>query len=138
MNNVVENFKHVFTHLDASNIGLVDTLYDNNVTFIDPFNEIRGLERLHHYFHELYKNVLSCEFQFGETFVKDNSAMVVWKMLLSHRTLASNKPIEISGSTMIQFNDKIYFHRDYFDGGQLLYEQLPLIGHIIRFIKKQV
>ena len=66
MNDVVDNFKLVFTHLDASNIELIDNLYEKNVTFIDPFNEIRGLGPLRSYFDELYKNVLHCEFQFNE------------------------------------------------------------------------
>ena len=138
MNDVVDNFKLVFTHLDASNIELIDNLYEKNVTFIDPFNEIRGLGPLRSYFDELYKNVLHCEFQFNETYIKDNSAIVIWNMLLTHKTLASAIPIEIAGSTQIRFNNKIYFHRDYFDGGQMLYERLPVIGPIIRIIKKQV
>jgi hypothetical protein len=59
-------------------------------------------------------------------------------MRLKHRTLARKDPIGVAGSSQIRFNHKVYFHRDYFDAGQMLYENLPIISSIIKFIKKQV
>ncbi|MGD8641127.1 MAG: nuclear transport factor 2 family protein [Gammaproteobacteria bacterium] len=139
MTDTVEHFKHVFTNLERSNIGLVDTLYDDNVTFIDPFHKIHGREKLRDYFNEMYQNVVSCDFQFRDTYINDGSAMITWNMLLNHKTLARNEPIKIAGSSLIRFNDnKVYFHRDYFDAGQLVYERLPLLGPIIKFIKQRV
>ena len=34
-------------------------------------------------------------------------------------------------------NGKIYYHRDYFDMGSLLYEHLPLLGKIIQKLNKE-
>ena len=57
MNQIVDNFKSVYSELTADNIELVEKIYDDNITFIDPFHEIRGLTKLSNYFSELYKNV---------------------------------------------------------------------------------
>ena len=138
MKNIIDDFQQVYTGLNRSNIETVSTIYDENVTFIDPFHEIRGLKTLRHYFNELYKNVINCEFTFGEVYAKHNSAMIIWNMAVQHRTLSKNKPIEVCGSTQIRFDDKIYFHRDYFDAGQMVYECLPLVGSVIKFIKQKV
>ena len=35
-------------------------------------------------------------------------------------------------------NGKIYYHRDYFDMGAMVYEQLPLLGRIVRKIKQRL
>ena len=138
MKNIIDAFQQVYTDLKGSNIESVNAIYDENVTFIDPFHEIRGLNTLRNYFSELYKNVISCQFTFGEVYQKHNSAMIIWNMSVQHRTLSKNKPIEVSGSTQIRFDDKIYFHRDYFDAGQMVYESVPLVGPVIRFIKQKV
>jgi hypothetical protein len=35
-------------------------------------------------------------------------------------------------------NGKIYYHRDYFDMGAMLYEHLPLLGRIIQRLKHRL
>ncbi|WP_455200839.1 nuclear transport factor 2 family protein [Kaarinaea lacus] len=137
MNTIIDNFKSVYGNLDASNISLVDTIYDDNVTFVDPFHEIRGLPTLMEYFSKLYENLESCDFEFGEVYSKPSSALIVWNMTFRHRSLSS-KTIEVPGSTQIRFDDKIYFHRDYFDAGKMIYENIPVVGSVIKYIKGQV
>ena len=137
MPTIIDNFKSVYSNLNAANINLVEKIYDDNITFIDPFHEIRGLENLSDYFSALYKNVESCQFEFGEVYLKNSSAVIIWNMSLKHRSL-SKDVVEVAGSTQIRFDDKIYFHRDYFDGGKMLYENIPVVGSVINYIKKQV
>jgi hypothetical protein len=137
MNTIVDKFKSVYGKLDANNIGLVDTIYHDNITFVDPFHEIHGLAKLSDYFSKLYKNLESCEFEFGEVYSKSSSALIVWNMKFRHRSL-SRDIIEVPGSTQIRFDEKIYFHRDYFDAGKMIYENIPVIGSAIKYIKRQV
>ncbi|HGP4674712.1 TPA: nuclear transport factor 2 family protein, partial [Vibrio cholerae O1] len=33
---------------------------------------------------------------------------------------------------------KVTYHRDYFDMGEMLYEQLPVLGQVIRAIKRRL
>ena len=137
MNTIVDKFKSVYGQLDASNISLVDTIYDDNITFVDPFHEIRGLTKLTDYFSKLYKNLESCEFEFGEVYLKSSSALIVWNMKFQHLSL-SKDIIEVPGNTQIRFDEKIYFHRDYFDAGKMIYENIPAVGSVIKYIKRQV
>ena len=137
MNAIVDNFKSVYANLDASNITLVESIYAGNVTFIDPFHVIKGRTRLITYFSKLYKNVENCQFTFNEVYEKSSSAMIIWKMALKHRSL-SKHIIEVCGSTQICFAEKIHFHRDYFDAGQMVYENIPVIGSVVKHIKRKV
>ena len=137
MSNLVENFKNVYEQLDSNNISSIRNIYDKDIKFIDPFHEVNGLETLVEYFSKLYRNIDSCEFDFQEVFTGDSSAMVTWNMKFRHKSL-SRRVIEVPGSTEIRFNEKIHYHRDYFDAGKMLYENVPLIGSAIRYIKKKV
>ena len=137
MNAIIDKFKSVYEKLDADNLSLVDTIYDDNIIFIDPFHEIRGLQKLTDYFSNLYKNLESCEFKFNEVYSKNSSAMIVWNMAFRHYSL-SKQVIEVPGSTQIRFKEKIYFHRDYFDAGKMIYENIAVVGSVIKHIKRQV
>ena len=137
MNNIIENFKAVYQGLDASNISLVKTIYADDIVFVDPFNEVRGLPALVEYFSKLYRNLDSCNFEFLKVYANSTSAMLTWNMEFSHQAFR-NRTVEVPGSTEIHFDEKINFHRDYFDAGKMIYENIPVLGSAIRYIKRQV
>jgi hypothetical protein len=77
-------------------------------------------------------------FVFEDEIVQGNSAVLTWTMSLKHPRLNGGDVVTVPGSTHIRFRDKVTYHRDYFDGGAMLYEHLPLIGLVIRMIKERV
>ena len=137
MNKIIENFKTVYQGLDANNIDLVKTIYSKEVLFIDPFHEVNGLPALVEYFSKLYRNLDSCSFEFLKIYSNSSSAMLTWDMKFSHQAF-KHRIIEVPGSTEIRFDGKINFHRDYFDAGKMIYENIPVLGSAIRYIKRQV
>ncbi|BBI47777.1 hypothetical protein HORIV_01980 [Vreelandella olivaria] len=61
-------------------------------------------------------------------------------MTFIHPRLAGGKPVEVEGCSALTFADdgRVQRHRDYFDAGAMLYEQLPLMGSAIRWLKKRL
>ena len=137
---ILEDFKKLYHALDQSNIDSIDTVYASDILFTDPFHRVEGIDDLKNYFHDLYKNVDMIYFDFGESIYVNESYFVQWTMHLKHPKLNRNKSSKIDGATFFKVNSegKIVFHRDYFDAGSMLYEQLPIIGKIIQWIKKKV
>lgn len=135
---VVAKFKQLYQTLDASNCnsGIVDDVYSDNVLFQDSFHRIEGVDAMKEYFNALYLNLKSSEFIFHDHWVHDDRAMLTWTMTYSHGRLNSGRDISIEGATEIRFDDKVYFHKDYFDGGSLLYEHVPVLGSVIKQLKK--
>jgi hypothetical protein len=43
--------------------------------------------------------------------------------------------ISVRGVSHLQINDKIDYHEDFYDMGAMLYEQLPLIGTVTRWLR---
>jgi hypothetical protein len=129
---VIEKFCEVYQQLNKENI------YSNNVIFVDAVERIEGLDELQRYFNRLYKNISFCRFDIEQTIVGQGQASVIWTMTFSHQRLKSGKSIEVHGCSHLKFTEKIYYHRDYLDLGEMVYEQLPLLGRVIKLVKRRI
>jgi hypothetical protein len=136
----LEKFLNTYSKLNSDNLQLLADIYAEDIRFIDPAHEIRSLARLTDYFAGLYSNVSSIEFQFIHQLRVGGEGYIQWRMDFSHPRLKGGKPIVVDGASYLRFNeiDKVYYHRDYFDLGAMLYEQLPLLGRIIVAVKKRL
>lgn len=134
---MIGKFKSIYKSLNGENIHLINAIYDEGVMFVDPFHEIKGIRNLSGYFEKLYRNVQSCRFEFLNEYSLESSAMITWVMTFSHKNLGK-KEIMVPGSSEIFFKEKIYYHRDYFDAGKMVYENVPLVGSMVNYIKRNM
>ncbi|MGI2064942.1 nuclear transport factor 2 family protein [Shewanella sp. MF08487] len=134
-NPLVDNFIELYQALNKNNLHLLGQVYGDDIIFTDPMHQISGLESLTQYFAKLYENVQHIQFEIKEVQQSDSQASLFWQMQYRHPKLNKGQLISVDGMSQLKFNDKIYFHRDYFDLGQMLYEQVPFIGGLIRLLK---
>lgn len=139
---LLSRFEGVYNALTAENVDTLDALYTEDVTFIDPFHEIGGLDALKDYCRRMYAGVDSCRFEFGERVVEPDRAVVTWTMVLRMKQLRPHETLRLPGCSHIRFGEgetaRIHYHRDYFDAGALLYERVPLVGPVVRMIKNRL
>lgn len=139
MDHFLEVFARRFTSLDADNLYRLDGIYSPDIHFQDPLHSVRGLNELHAYFTELYANVQQLDFNFqGYDQVSQGEGYLRWVMRYRHPRLRGGQLIEVTGCSHLRWNDKVYYHRDYFDAGALLYEHVPLLGAVIRLLKRRL
>ena len=113
-------------------------IYSDKAVFEDPIVRIEGLENIISYFRKMYLGVLHCQFECTSSFEIDGNAAIKWFMQLKHRALNNGKLISLHGCSIIQYSDRIQFHRDYFDVGEMVYENLPILRSIIKRIKSRI
>ncbi|MBA5762569.1 nuclear transport factor 2 family protein [Vibrio sp. 404] len=129
----------VYQQLNKSNLHLLNDLYHPNVVFEDAAHRLEGWGELKRYFDSLYSNVNSCHFNIQEQQQFGDSGFITWTMALEHPKLQKGATIYVNGMSHLKFSDgKVIYHRDYFDLGEMLYENLPLLGSIIRTIKQRL
>ena len=140
MSDFLHQFARTFSELNAGNLQRLGEMYSEDILFRDPLHEVRGLSNVRRYFEELYANVSELRFDFygfdpvheragaGEGYLR-------WSMSYRHPRLKRGELIRVEGCTHLLWNTKVYQHRDYFDAGALLYENLPLMGTAIRWLK---
>lgn len=139
MSDFLSTFGERFAALNKDNLERLGELYSDDVLFRDPLHEVRGLDALRRYFAELYANVDALRFEFhGCDQVGEGEGYLRWTLSYRHPRLARGAPIQVDGCTHLQWRDKVYLHRDYFDAGALLYEHLPVLGSLITWLKRRL
>ena len=133
--------KEFFSKLNYQSMNLVDDFYDSQVTFLDPLHEIHGSNEVKKYYSNLYKNVEYIRFDFEKQLISGNEEVLFWVMHLRAKGLNSGNEIAVSGNSHIIYStesNKCIYHRDYFDMGEFIYEQIPVLKNIISFIKNKL
>lgn len=139
--NAVETLQDVYKRLNRDSISeaLLLEAYHQDVVFEDPFHKVVGVKALTEDFRGLYKNVPSIEFEYQSADLVGDVGYVCWKMSFIHPKMNKGQMITVDGLSKVEISDnKITHHRDYFDGGQMMYENVPVIGWGVRFLKKRL
>lgn len=135
---IINELKNTYNQMDLKNIDQIRNIYTENIIFTDPFHQVEGLEALRCYFENMYQNLISINFDYGDEIISEDSAMLTWKMAYTHRSIKGGNVISLPGATHLKFNEKIYYHHDYFDTSAMLFEHIPVVGAAIKWIKKRV
>jgi limonene-1,2-epoxide hydrolase len=111
--------------------------YDKKIKFIDPLGEINGIDEMIRYYKNLYKNVISIRFDPINSFDKGDEKVFVWQMHLKHKKVGGGEPIVLDGVSVFKYkDDKVIYHRDYFDLGAMIYEKIPVLGSLVKWIRE--
>ncbi|MBW3696896.1 nuclear transport factor 2 family protein [Vibrio sp. T187] len=134
----VERFVQAYSQLGTDNLHLLKDVYHANVVFCDPMHRVEGIWALLDYFDHMYSHVTRCDFDIERVFHDGDQAAVYWTMTYEHERLNGKQPIEVQGHSHIRMkDDRVVFHRDYLDVGAMLYEHIPLIGSVVKTIKRR-
>lgn len=135
---LLQRFLEVYQDLRHDTLHLLDEVYAAEVVFEDPLHRVEGLAELRGYFERMYEGVKAIRFDFGSVLQSGDEAMLTWTMHLRHRRLRPGEALALPGATHLRWAEKVHYHRDYFDAGALLYERLPLLGGVVRAIRRRV
>lgn len=137
---ILERAKKFFNDLNNETMDAVDEFYDQDVVFKDPLVSFSHRQALKDYYKGLYNNVQSIQFTFANEIVSGSKCSFSWTMTMTCG-LNKGKPMSVDGMSTISFGGpegKAVYHRDYYDMGEFVYEQLPVIKNIIKLIKKKM
>ncbi|WP_375057770.1 nuclear transport factor 2 family protein [Zobellella sp. DQSA1] len=138
MSPALSAFCRLYRHLGPGELEGLREVYAEEVHFCDPAHDLHGLEPLMTYFEGLFAHVSQCRFDIAQVMEQQGEAFVRWQMVFSHPRLNGGEPVLVPGVSHLRFDERVYYHRDYFDLGELLYEQLPLLGALIRALKRRL
>ena len=135
MNNaLLERFKDNFRDLQKADWSQLGQFYADDIVFKDPVHELRGLVILEDYFTSLCADLQDCRFEYLDQVVSENSAYLKWIMHFRHPRLGT-EIIDVRGVSHLRWDEKIEFHEDFYDMGAMLYERLPVLGNVTRWLR---
>lgn len=137
---LIDNFKNLYQNLNKDTVesGLIEAVYSENMVFKDTFHEFENRSDFILYCHSIYENVIYSKFEFHETMISNEQAMLTWTMHYAHPKLKSGGNIAVKGASHIKFSNSVHYHQDYIDGGELLYEHIPVLSWVIKKLKSRM
>jgi hypothetical protein len=135
---LIRDFKTFYSQPDIAGLEGIDRIYTQDIEFRDPAHAIYGRLALKTYLRSLYGSTTDISFEYLDEQIGENSASVMWQMKFSHPRLGGGKPLKVRGMTLIRFTDRIYYHEDFFDLGAMLYQHVPVLGAVVRHLKRRL
>lgn len=109
-----------------------------DVRFKDPFNEVRGVAALTLVFAKMFEDVEAPRFRVDDIAIGAERAYLRWRF--TFRRKGGGREAVIDGMTEVGFDaqGRVAEHIDHWDAASQLYERVPLLGSLIRLVKRRI
>jgi steroid Delta-isomerase len=127
-----------FEALKREDLSGLGQLYADEARFKDPFNEVQGLPAIRGVFDHMFAALDSPRFIVTQAIVQGDQCFLVWDFLFRFRRFSSELQT-VRGGSHLRFaaDGRIALHRDYWDAAEELYEKLPGVGALMRWLKRR-
>jgi steroid delta-isomerase len=131
-----------YEHLTPESVLRFPEFYAPDAYFKDPFNEVHGLAPIQRIFSHMYGQVAEPRFVVVERVVDAQGAVLVWELHFRLRLWGRGRGAVqvLRGVSHLKFDaaGKVIWHRDYWDTAEELYAKLPVLGCLMRGLKKRL
>lgn len=127
-----------FERLAPDRLDALLALYADDARFKDPFNDVRGLAAIRRIFEHMFRSLDAPRFEVTEALVQDDQCFLTWNFHFRMKRFDRDEQC-IHGGSHLRFgaDGRIVLHRDYWDAAEELYEKLPLLGGLMRWLKRR-
>ncbi len=130
--------KTFFETLDPTSVSRLREVYAADAYFKDPFNEVRGLAEVERIFRHMFVQVKDPRFVVHEMVAQGGQAFITWDFVFElHRFSRGTQVVRGASHLRFDVTGKVSYHRDYWDLAEELYEKLPVLGGLMRFLKRR-
>ncbi len=128
----------LFEQLKPADIDRLGEFYAKDARFKDPFNEVLGLVAVQGVFRHMYQSLHEPRFVVRDIIVQGDQCFLSWDFLFRFKRFNS-KLQTVRGGSQLQLDPigLITLHRDYWDAAEELYEKLPVIGSLMRWLRRR-
>jgi steroid Delta-isomerase len=128
----------LFERLAPADLPRLAEVYHPQARFKDPFNDVQGVAEIQRIFGHMFSALESPRFVVRDAIVQGDQAFLTWDFTFRMRRLL-RQPQCIHGGSHLHFaaDGRVQVHRDYWDAAEELYEKLPLLGALMRWLKRR-
>lgn len=139
MEQLIKSFKACYSHFSLASVGLLPAIYATHAEFVDPVHKVVGLDAIRTYFADMCQDLTRCEFIFESVVTDGNQLCIRWCMEFEHPRLEGGAAIRVPGVSWLWVQDgKVVRHEDHYDMGAMLYEHVPLLGSVVRHLRRRL
>ncbi len=127
-----------FEGLSPAVLPRLSELYVEDARFKDPFNEVQGVAAVREVFEHMYRSLDEPRFVVHDIVVDGAQCFLTWDFLFRFKRFSPDLQTVRGGSHLRLAPDgRIAMHRDYWDVAEELYEKLPVVGALMRWLKRR-
>lgn len=135
----VDRIVALFEQLAPADLARLGDFYTPDAYFKDPFNEVRGLAQVQRIYAHMFEALEAPRFVVTHRVVQDGACFLAWEFHFRFRGFRAGQDQVVRGSShlLLAADGRIAMHRDYWDPAEEVYEKLPLLGALMRWLKRR-
>ncbi len=128
-----------FEALTPQSLDDIDRIYAETAQFKDPFNAVQGCGAIRRIFDHMFATTEAPRFVVRTALGDARQGFLTWDFHFRSKGRGARDWI-IHGASRVEFgpDGRVLLHRDYWDAAGELYEKLPLIGAVLRALRRRL
>lgn len=132
-----------FSSLTPSSLGAIGEVYASSAIFQDPFQRVQGIDSVRRVYAHMFEALESPRFVIRDCAHQNNHTFVTWDFEFALSVGRRRMAHTIHGSSHFQWvrdgaGWRLGAHRDYWDPAQEVYEKVPVLGGLMRWLKRKL
>lgn len=127
-----------FEGLTPADLPRLGDFYAPDADFKDPFNEVRGVPAIQQVFAHMYVALEAPRFVIHDVVAQGDQCVLTWDFIFRFRRFNREwQTVRGASHLKLDAHGLITLHRDYWDVAEELYEKLPGVGALMRWLKRR-
>lgn len=133
----VQRLVRYFEAFTVADLERLREIYVDDASFKDPFNDVASRCEIVSVYRHMFATLDAPRFAIGTAIAQGDECFLTWDF---HFRLRDGRPMTVRGGSHLRLapDGRIAMHRDYWDAAEELYEKLPLLGSLMRWLKRRV
>jgi len=134
---IPDTYLALFAELTPARLDELDALCAPDIRFVDPFNDIEGVEAFKGVLRDMFDRLEEPRFHVMDRAAGAQAVYVRWQFTA---TLGRGRRLAIDGMSELKVDTtgRVTAHADHWDAAGQLYEQLPVVGRLMRWLRRRL
>jgi steroid delta-isomerase len=129
----------LFAALQPADVARLPDFFAPDARFKDPFNDVRGVAAVQAVFAHMYRVTEGPRFEILEQAVAGATGFVRWRFRFTPRGRPqAGRAIEGVSRVVFGADGRVVEHVDYWDPVEGLYDDLPVLGAVLRALRRRL
>jgi steroid delta-isomerase len=136
----VDELVQYYETLTPASLERMAEFYTADAYFRDPFNEVNGIANIRKIFADMYVSLSDPRFLIKDRVIQGDSVVLTWDFQFRIKRYQPEVTQTIHGLSLLKLasDGRVRWHRDYWDAAGELYEKLPVVGGLMRWLKRRM
>ena len=134
----LKTYAEFFETLSVEDLGRFDQIFSKDIHFKDPFNDVYGIEAVKQVFTHMFEQCNDPRFCVSDYCGTKDCGYLYWTFQFNPKKHGHERNLE--GLSRVIFNSagQVCEHVDYWDPAEQIYSDLPVLGWILKRIRRRL